>query len=570
MGSWRERSPVDFTCEKQPATGSRGMVVTNHPLASLAGAELLAAGGNAIDAAIGALFTLTVVEPMSVGLFGGGLSHLRLPDGRHLVLDGLSTAPGLTRPDIYETVSDVYPDYMQTVGRRNALGATAVGVPGNLLAWSEALRRFGRLPLADVIKPAIHRAEEGFRVTPYLADALPEAAADLVLDDEMSRLYLPGGVPLKAGDWLVQTDYARTLRQIASEGPDTLYGGSLGAAVAEDIGRRGGWLSLDDLVGYRVVEREVIRGHYRGFEILGPPPPASAGVHIAQMLNILEGFDVAGMGFGSAETLHLLAEVLKIAFADRAASTGDPAFFDVPVDRLIAKEYAAERRAAFDPARARTWSAGVSAPQSAHTTHVTVADREGHVVAATHTINSLFGARIMVRGTGMIANNYMSNFDPHPGKVLSVAPGKRVPTSMAPMMVLRDGQPRYALGLPGGLRIFPSAFQAIINLLDHGMSLQEAVEAPRLWTQGQDVEVEAEFTASALQSLERLGHRIALLPHVGGGMNAIEINSDRTMTGAACWRADGFAIGVGGGNARANARFWPDRVPPEAHIKRGG
>ncbi|MBL8673974.1 MAG: gamma-glutamyltransferase [Rhodospirillales bacterium] len=544
---------------KQPASASRGMVVSNHPLASSAGAEMLAAGGNAIDAAIASLFALTVVEPMMVGIFGGGMAHIRLADGRHTVIDGLSTAPLAATPTTYRPVSDTMPDYMETEGRENSVGPKAVASPGTLKGWCETVARFGRLPLADVMEPAIRHARRGFAVTRYLSECVAEAAADLARDPEIARLYLPGGAPIAPGARLVQGDYAATLSTIAKEGPDALYGGALGRVVADHFAKAGGLIAMADLTGFRTIERDVVRGGYRGFEIVGPPPPSSGGVHVVQMLNILEGYDVAGAGFGSADSLHLLAEALKIAFADRAAATADPAFVKVPVERLLSKAYAGERRAKIDMARAQAWSAEVTPGESANTTHVTTADSEGNVVASTQTINNLFGARFIVPGTGIVPNNYMNLFDPHPGRTLSIAPGKRITTSQAPVMALRDGKPAYALGLPGGLRIFGCAMQALVNLIDHGMSIQEAVEAPRVWTQGQAVELEAEVPETVRAALRARGHEVLALPHVGGGMNAIQFHDDGAMTGAACWRADGAPIGIGGGGARAGTRFWPDR-----------
>ncbi len=546
---------VAFACEKRPATGAGGMAVTNHPLATAAAAEALLAGGNAVDAAVTALFALTVVEPMMVGVLGGGLAHIRTPDGAHRVLDGISTGPRRARDDMYRTLSDTLPDYQETEGRANAVGPLAVAVPGALAGWCTALERYGTMPLADVVAPAIRLAERGFTVTPYLTDCIADSAPDLARDPGMAALFLPGGRPRPAGDRLVQSDYAQTLRRIAAEGPAALYGGALGERLAAYMAASGGLIDMADLAAYRVIERQVVRGSYRGFEIIGPPPPSSAGVHIVQMLNILEGYDLGGMGFGSPDAIHLIAEALKIAFADRAVATADPAFVDVPVDRLIAKDYADRRRAAIDLGRARDWAPGVAPGESANTTHVTVADRFGGVVAATQTINALFGARVMIPGTGMIANNYMFNFDPHPGKALSVAPGKRVFTSMAPMMAVRDGRLAYALGLPGGLRIFGSAMQALINLIDHGMTLQEAVEAPRVWTQGHRLELEEAYPRTTLDALAARGHPVQSVPRIAGGMNAIAFAPDGTLTGAACWRADGTALGIGGGLARAGVRF---------------
>ncbi len=557
-------SNLDFTCEKAPAAGRGGMAVTNHPLGSAAAYGTLAAGGNAIDAAVSALLALCVVEPMMVGIAGGGLAHLRLADGTHRVIDGLSYAPAACTPDIYEPVSDEPPNHMDSVGRRSELGATAVAVPGNLAAWCDMHTRFGRLPFADVIAPAIRLAEAGFAVTPYLEGAIGEAAADLARDPAISALLIPDGTPLVAGDRLVQGDFAEALRLIAGEGAAALHGGALGAALADRIaeGADPGWLTRDDLRAYAPRERDVIRGGYRGYEVVGPPPPASSGVHIAQMLNLLAPHDVAGLGFGTAAGAHLMAEVIRIAFEDRRAASGDPDFVDVPVERLISRAYAEEAQARLrgTGGSGNRTDTGPACRESADTTHVTVADGEGNVVSATHTINGIFGARFMVPGTGIIPNNYMMNFDPHPGRALSVAPGKRVPTSMAPMMVLRDGRVCWALGLPGGLRIFPSALQAIVNLIDHGMSLQSAVEAPRLWTEGHHLEVEKGF-APLVPALEERGHDVRVMPHVGGGMNAIAFAGDGTMEGAACWRADGTVAALGGGRARPGIRFWPGRAP---------
>ena len=348
-----------FTCEKRPAIGSRAMVVTNHPLASAAAVEMLLNGGNAIDAATAALFALTVVEPMMVGVLGGGVAHIRLADGRHLVLDGLSTAPAAAHGAMYETVSDELPDYRKTVGRANEVGALATAVPGALAGWCRALTDFGTLSVAEVTAPAIRLAERGFEATPYLADCVSDLARDLRRDPGLASLFLPGGAPLRAGTRVVQPEYAQTLRVIARDGAGALYSGELGDALVKTMSRTGGLVGREDLDGYRVIEREPICGSYRGFDILGPPPPASSGVHVVQMLNVLEGFDVGSMGFGSPDAVHLLAEAMKIAFADRAVATADPAFVDVPVARLTDKAYAGQRRRLIDLARTRRWEPGV-------------------------------------------------------------------------------------------------------------------------------------------------------------------------------------------------------------------
>jgi len=554
-GGWRSRAGTLFETEKRPVRASRGMVVTNHPLASAAGAEMLAAGGNAVDAAVAALFALTVVEPMMVGIFGAGHAHLYLPGRAHTVFDGYTTAPAAARADMFRPLSETWPDYMEVAERENSVGLRSVGVPGTLAGWCEMLVRFGTLERAAVMAPAIRHAEHGFRVTAYLAECIAEAAADLRLFADSARTFLPSGEPLRAGQVLKQAEYAATLRTIAAEGPQALYGGAIGARVVEHMAGHDGLITMEDLRSYRTVERAPVRGTYRGYEVAGCPPPTGGGIHLLQILNVLEGHDVAALGFGTVDGIHLLAEALKIAFADRDAATGDPAFFDVPVGRLIAKDYAAARRAGIDMRKASRHGAGVSAAVSAHTTHVTVADADGNIVAATQTINSLFGSKATAPGTGMLLNNTMALFDPHPGHVLSVAPDKRMTSSMAPTIVFRDGRPVLALGLPGGMRIFPSVLQAVVNVIDHGMSLQEAVEAPRVWTQGQELEVEQAVPERVRDGLAARGHRIVPLAHVAGGMGAIAFEADGTLTGASCWRADGSPIGLGGGYARPGIRF---------------
>jgi gamma-glutamyltranspeptidase/glutathione hydrolase len=554
-GNWRDRTAANFTCQKKPAHGSRGMVVSNHPLASSAGAEMLAAGGNAIDAAIATLFTLTVVEPMMVGIIGGGMAHIRLADGSHRFIDGQSTVPAAVKPDTYKSKPGSAHDVFDTVGDENLNGAKAVAVPGSLKAWCETLERFGTMSLADVMQPAIKHASRGYAATPYLHECITDSFDDMRKDQPIAAIYLPKSEPLKPGERVVQAEYAETLKYIAQYGSAALYTGPLGDILVDYMKKNGGFIAREDLTSYRTVERAPIRADYRGWEILGPPPPAASGVHIAQMLNILEGYDIAVQGFGTAETIHLLAEVLKIAFADRAAASGDPDYIKVPVQRLTSKDYARERRDAIDIARAQQWNAGVSQLEGAHTTHMTAADAMGNVVATTQTINNLFGAKILIPGLGTVPNNYMNLYDPRPGHALSLAPGKRVTTSMSPMMALRNGKLVYALGLPGGKRIFPSALQALINLIDHGMSLQEAVEAPRVWTEGNALEVEFAVPEPVRAKLAAWGHKVAAVPTVAGGMNAIQFGDDGMLTGAACWRADGTPVAIAGGLARAGVRF---------------
>ncbi len=381
-------------------------------------------------------------------------------------------------------------------------------------------------------------------------------APDLLKDKLAAALLLPNGTPLKAGEQLVQGQYAEALTLVSQQGEKALHGGPLGDLLVECMEKTGGFVRRDDLTGYKVEERAPIRGHYRGWEILGPPPPAASGVHIAQMLNILEAYDIAKMGFGTVDTLHLLAEVLKIAFADRAEASGDPDFVKVPVERIVEPRLCRPAPPASGHRPRHAMDAAGCRPRKAEdTTHLTVADGMGNVVSTTQTINSLFGARFIVPGTGMIPNNYMNNFDPRRGNALSIAPGKRVTTSMSPMMALQGRQGALCAGPARRPQDLPSALQALLNLIDHGMELQEAVEAPRIWTEGPLLEVEHGIPAPVRKGLDERGHTLKIMPTVAGGMNAIQFHDDGSMTGAACWRADGAAAALGGGLARAGVRF---------------
>ncbi|MBI4305452.1 MAG: gamma-glutamyltransferase [Chloroflexi bacterium] len=556
MSGWRSKAGVTFETSKAPATGTRGMVVTNHPLGSAAGVEMLAMGGNAIDAAIAAVFALSVAEPAMVGPFGAGFINLRLASGEFAIVDNYSVAPMAATPTMYRPLSDTWPDYMEVEGAENRIGYRSVAVPGNLMAWCEALQEWGTLPPPAVMAPAIRYAEHGFPASHYLADTIKENAEALARFPASAAVFLPKGVPPKPGERIVRTEYAASLRTIAGQGAAALYDGELGRAIVEDIQQNGGLITLQDLRTYRTIRRAPLRGTYRGFEVVVPPPACSGGTHLLQMLNLLEGFNVSARGFGTPEMLHLLAESMKIAFADRFRYMGDPESVGMPVEWLTSKGYAAERRDQIDLKRAGTYAAGVpGSRESGNTTHLTSADAAGNVVAMTQTINEAFGSRVTVPGTGMLLNNNMQMFDPHPGHPNSIRPGARQTSSMCPTIVQRDGEPFLAIGTPGGTRIFPSILQAISNVIDHGMTLQEAVEAPRAWTQGQDFEVEEAIPESVRSQLRSMGHSVTALPRVAGGMNGILFDRAGVMTGAACWRADGAPVGISGGPARPGARF---------------
>ena len=553
--SWRKLAGSPFETYKKEAVASNGMVATNHPLGSAAGLEMLAMGGNAMDAAIASVFALSVVEPMMVGIFGAGfINYYDASSGEFVNIDNYSVAPAAAAPDMYETVSDTWPDYMETADRANLVGYLSVGVPGALKGWCRAEEEFGRLGLDAVIQPAIRYAERGFAASRYLADIIRLNQDDLALFPATAEVFLPGGKPPTVGQTIVRTDYARTLELVAVEGPDALYSGRIGEMVAADMAANGGIIVGEDFANYRIHYREPVRGTYRGYDIVSVAPTSSGGTAIIEILNILEGFDVGALGFGTAAGAHLLAEAMKIAFADRFEYLGDPAFVEVPVGALTDKGYAAARRREIDTAQARQYGYGnpsLYVGEGADTTHLTTADADGNVVSTTQTIHAIFGSKVTTPGTGMLLNNTMNIFDPHPGNANSIAPGKRMVSSMSPTIVMKDGKPLMALGTPGATRIFPSVLQAIVNVIDHGMSLQEAVEAPRIWTQGQDLEVEPGISDGVRQGLRRLGHNVQVTPKVAGGMNGVMFDyASGTISGAACYRADGVPAGFSGGAAR--------------------
>ena len=565
IGSVRQQQALTY---KQEVVASRAVVAANHPLASAAGVEMLTRGGNAVDAAVATLFALSVVEPMMVTPFGAGFFVIR--DGRNgqmVTIDNYATVPAAATPDMFTPVPGSL-DY-ETAGRENDIGYRAVATPGNLKGWAHAAARYGRLPLARLIEPAARYAADGFPASEYLVRIIAEGRDALARFPATADVFLPGGRPPAVGQTIVRADYARTLGQIAAEGAETMYTGALARAIVADMARNGGLITLDDLAGYRVVERPPVRGAYRGHEIVSMAPPSSGGTHIVQLLNLLEAFPIGRgeLAFGTPACVHLFAEALKIAFADRRRYMGDPERVHVPVDRLIAKEYAAARRTEIDPGRAGDPAAGefgdsLHSPQAevaaflggegANTTHCTVIDDEGTIVSATQTAQSAFGARVTVPGTGMILNNCMLLMDPTPGRANSIAPGKRILSSMSPTIVLKDGAPVLALGTPGGKRIFAAVTQAILNVLDHGMTLQEAVEAPRAWTEGAELELEDIFPdlAGLREALHARGHRTKVVPKVAGGMNGVLVDARGLLHGAACWRADGVPIGISGGPAR--------------------
>ncbi|MGD2201042.1 MAG: gamma-glutamyltransferase [Candidatus Bathyarchaeota archaeon] len=541
-------------------------MATNHPLASAAGVEIMARGGNAFDAAVASLFALTVVEPMMVSVFGAGFFVIRDgKTGRIETIDNYAVAPKAATEDMYRMVDERKPgqNIFETVGRENMVGHLAVATPGTLKAWDHVVERYGVLRLGDVMAPAIRLAWGGYRASPYLTSIVEQLYDELARFPESSETFLPGGRPLKPGDKVVMPEYAQILKEIAREGSDALYRGAVGRAIVDDIEENGGILTAGDLADYELIMRDPVKGGYRGdYEIYSMAPGSSGGTHIVQMLNLLEHFDLGSLTFGSVEHLHLMAEVLKIVFADRQRYMGDPALVEVPLRGLTSEEYSLERLGEIGE-EARDHSPGEPSHYEylgGYTTHLSTMDSTGNMVAATQTLNGAFGSKVTAAGTGILLNNCMALFDPRPGRANSVAGGKRMLSSMSPTIVLREREPFLCIGTPGGLKIFPSVCQALVNIIDFGMSIQEAVEAPRIWTMGiagtpgERLVIEDKFPGKTRDGLRARGHEVVSIPKIAGGMNGV-LRDPKTglLHGGACWRADGTSMGFSGGSAAERA-----------------
>jgi gamma-glutamyltranspeptidase/glutathione hydrolase len=544
------------------------MVVASQADATRAGVEMLAAGGNAVDAAVATAFALGVTQPYSMGIGGGGFVLLRLSGGEVAAIDARETAPAAADRDMY--VREGVPE------DASLAGPLAVGTPGLVAGLALTLERYGSKSLAEVLAPAIRLAEQGFAIGPGHARLL-ERMRGYGLPErfpETGRIqFPPPGTRAEPGRRLVQEDLARTLRLLARDGPDAFYRGAIAEAIAGDMKGRGGLLTREDLTGYRPKLREPVRGSYRGHEILSFPPPSSGGAILVEILNILEGLDLAARGAGSSAGLHRIAEAMKLAFADRATYFGDPDFVEVPVAQLTAKAYAADLRARINPAWWRrapwTWGRGevairVRGPglplDDSGTAHFSVTDGEGNAVAVTGTINTAFGSGITVPGTGILLNNEMDDFAKAPNRpnvyglvdtrgANAIAPGKRPLSSMTPTILLREGRPFMVTGSPGGPRIITAVLLSILNVIDYGMDIQEAVSAPRFHHQWvPDVLfVERAIPEDVVQGLRRRGHAVEVSPRNWSSAQAIAIDPESGwQMGGTDPRSDGLALGVGG------------------------
>lgn len=504
-----------------PVLARHGMVSSQERRASAVGVEILKRGGNAVDAAVAVGFALAVTLPRAGNLGGGGFMLVHLAKSNETIaIDYRETAPAAATRDMF-----LGPDGKPDPAKSRDSGLS-VGVPGTVRGLALAHEKYGsgKLSFAALIEPAIRLAREGIEVEDDLADSLPGAVAKFQRHPASATIFLKDGKPLAVGDRLVQTDLAATLEEIATGGPDRFYSGRIAAAIASSVKAAGGVMTEADLAAYRAVIRTPVTGSYRGYEIASMPPPSSGGVHLVQILNILEGFDLAGFGAGSAETLHRMAEAMKPAYADRATFLGDPDRVKVPVKGLTSKKYAETLRAAIDANRARRADevkAGDPLPyESDQTTHFSVVDAEGNAVANTYTLNFSFGMGMVAPGTGVLMNNEMDDFSAKAGALNayglvggdtnSVHPGARPLSSMTPTILFKDGKPFLVTGSPGGSRIITTVLQVVVNVVDFGMNIAEAVAAPRIHHQWKPdvLVVEHGLSPDTLKLLLDKGHRV--------------------------------------------------------------
>ena len=527
--------------------GKKGVVSAGRAEAADIGRMILEQGGNAIDAAVATAFAIGVCEPNASGIGGGGFMLLRDgKTGKCVFLDFRENAPAAATPAMY---TPKFPGSGEDVDMSNIYGGKAVGVPGDVAGLLYALENYGTMTPEQVISPAADLARTGYVVTPFLRVDITKHRDHLKEYGGGWKIYLQDGEPAAVGSILRNPDLADTLDKIAKGGKDAFYKGEIADKIVAQVKKDGGVLTHEDLENFTVRVLEPVRATYRGYELISSPPPSSGGTHIAQALNVLENFDVGAMEVNSKEYLHLFSEVFKMCYADRAKYMGDPNFVKVPQQGLLSKEYAKELAARIDLQKSRKPEEGNPWKyESISTTHFSIADAEGNLVAVTRTINNFFGSCVVPEGTGFLLNDEMADFTLDPESANAVAGGKIPLSCMSPTFILKDGKPVAVLGSPGGPRIISSVAQVISKLIDHRMPLEEAVNSPRIGDDNTDLIIyESRISADTIAALQEMGHPVEGYDdwdRVMGSVNACTIEADGTLIGAADPRRDGLALGL--------------------------
>lgn len=521
-----------------------GLALSSYDIANKIGKDVLDKNGNAIDAAVAIGYALAVVHPAAGNIGGGGFATIHLANGENIALDFREKAPLKASRDMYlDKEGTVIPE-------ASTIGYLAAGVPGTVAGMSAMLDKYGSKKLAELMTPAIELAQNGFAISPRQEETMAAAQKYFARFASSGKYFLKkDGSHYKAGEIFIQHDLAKTLQLIQKEGPSAFYTGKIADLIARDMAANGGIITKEDLANYQVVWRKPVTGHYRGYEIISMPPPGSGGTHLIQILNVMENADIRSSGFGSSKTIHIMAEAMRQAYADRSLYMGDPDFTNVPVMQLTDKAYAKKIYASISAEKA-TPSSGINPGleqihEGHNTTHYSVADKWGNAVSVTYTINASYGSTAAIDGAGFLLNNEMDDFSVKPGTpnlyglvggdANAIAPGKRPLSSMTPTLVLKDGKLFMIVGSPGGARIITTVLQVISNVIDHQMHIAEAIQAPRFHMQWLPDELRIEkygMTQDVQDNLKKMGYTI-VTKSLMGDVNAIVIDPEtRVMYGS--------------------------------------
>ena len=544
---------------REPVRAKHAMVASQHELASKIGIEIIKKGGNAVDAAIAVGLALAVVYPEAGNIGGGGFMLIRMKNGETHAIDYREMAPAAASRNVFV---DAGGNLIRGEGS-STIGYRAAGVPGTLAGFDMAFKKYGsgKIKWRDLVEPARDLAQNGYVLSNRIAELFRSYEGNLSKYEDSKRIFLNGGNFYSEGDVFKQPDLAQTMARIQKGGASEFYTGATAKMIANDMKAHGGMITLDDLKNYQARERTALRGTYRGYQIITMPPPSSGGIVMLQVLNMLEGYDIRSMQYNSAAKYHVLAEAMRRAFADRSEFMADPDFANVAVNALIDKKYAEKRRSTINLTKASLSTVighgDIPGGEPMETTHFTVADTDGNVVTNTYTINDLYGSAVTAKGTGVLLNDEMDDFAARPGKANmfdliqgeknSVQPGKRPLSSMTPTIVLRkDGSFWFATGARGGARIISAVLQTVINVIDHNMDIQAAIDAPRIHHQWFPDEILTEpfgVSPDTMAILSGYGHKFAAQPGNVASATGIMFDEKGIRLGAIDSRSDGVAVG---------------------------
>jgi gamma-glutamyltranspeptidase/glutathione hydrolase len=530
--------------------GRRGMVVAAHSLAAQAGLDMLKKGGNAIDASIATAFALNACEPFASGVGGGGFMVIYLAQSNKVtIINFREKAPRQAHPEMFMKEGKTIEELRRTHG-------LAVAVPGALAGWSYALEKYGTRNLSQVTSKAIEIAEKGFEVSQTFSTINKDEYEKLYQNAGEQSCYLKQGLPYEPGDIFRNPDLAQTLRIIASKGSEEFYKGKIARKIIRAVKEKDGIMTLEDLALYKPIEQQPLKGTYKEYSIFTIRPPSSGGLHIIQLLNIAENWPLKEWDQNTVSYIHHFSEALRFVFADRARYLGDPEFISIPLEELISKKYAASIASQIKPDRTLdSYPHGEfdeEANRKESTTHLCVVDEQGNIVSLTQSINYFFGTGIVPENTGFLLNNQMADFSPDPLSSNAARPERRPVSSMGPLILFKEEKPYLVLGSPGGTRIFPSLTQIILNIIEFGMSLDEAIEAPRFFTysaQGKpkNLHLESRIPSSAIQALEKMGYPIIVRQdydkYFGGAQGILISPEEKILFGGADSRRDGSGAG---------------------------